>query len=116
MTASQRRELVLHAALIEFAARGLDGASAQDIAHGAGISQPYLFRLFPTKKALFLTVVSRCFQQMTEVFAAAAEETAMHPTAVMNWPQATMADLRDRPSVGARAAKSQAGRLPGSRR
>jgi len=72
MTASQRRDLVLHAALIEFAARGLDGASAQDIAHRAGISQPYLFRLFPAKKALFLAVVPRCFQQMAEVFAAAA--------------------------------------------
>jgi AcrR family transcriptional regulator len=72
MTASQRREMVLHAALTEFAARGLDGASAQDIAHRAGISQPYLFRLFPGKKALFLSVVRRCFQQMAKVFAAAA--------------------------------------------
>ena len=72
MTASQRRELVLHAALIEFAARGLHGTSAQDIARQAGISQSYLFRLFPTKKALFLAVVRGCFQQMAEVFAAAA--------------------------------------------
>jgi len=72
MTASQRREMVLHAALTEFAARGLDGTSTQDIAHQAGISQPYLFRPFPAKKALFLAVVRRCFQQMAEVFAAAA--------------------------------------------
>jgi len=54
MTASQRRETVLQAALVEFAARGADGASTKDIAQRAGISQPYLFRLFPTKKALFL--------------------------------------------------------------
>jgi len=33
------RELVLQAALIEVAARGLDGTPAQDIAHRAGISQ-----------------------------------------------------------------------------
>ena len=72
MSASQRRELVLHAALIEFAARGLHGTSAQDIARQAGISQSYLFRLFPTKEALFLAVVRGCFQQMAEVFAAAA--------------------------------------------
>jgi len=45
MTASHRREMVLQAALIEFAARGLDGSSTQDIARRAGISQPYLFRL-----------------------------------------------------------------------
>jgi len=72
MTASQRRETVLHAALIEFAARGLDGTSTKDIAQRAGISHPYLFRLFPTKKALFLALVRRCFQQMAEVLAAAA--------------------------------------------
>jgi len=72
MTASQRREMVLQAALIEFAARGLDGSSTQDIAQRAGISQPYLFRLFPTKKALFLTLVRRCFQQVTQALAAAA--------------------------------------------
>ena len=72
MTASQRRELVLHTALTEFAARGPHGTSARDIAHRDGISQPYLFRPFPAKKALFLAVVRRCFQQMAEVFAAAA--------------------------------------------
>ena len=59
MTASQRRETVLQAALVEFAARGADGASTKDIAQRAGISQPYLFRLFPTKKALFLLLVRR---------------------------------------------------------
>lgn len=72
MTAGQRREMVLQAALTEFAARGLDGASTQDIARRAGISQPYLFRLFPTKKALFVSLVRRCFQQVAEVLAAAA--------------------------------------------
>jgi AcrR family transcriptional regulator len=66
MTASQRREMVLQAALTEFAVPGLDGTSAQDIAQRAGISHPCLFRLFPTKKALFLSVVRRCFQQVTQ--------------------------------------------------
>jgi len=73
MTASHRREMVLQAALIEFAARGLDGSSTQAIAQRAGISQPYLFRLFPTKKALFLSLVRRCFQQVTQALAAAAD-------------------------------------------
>ena len=76
MTASQRREMVLQAALIEFAARGLDGTPTQNIAHRAGISQPYLFRLFPTKKALFLSVVRRCFQQVTQALATAATSQA----------------------------------------
>jgi AcrR family transcriptional regulator len=76
MTAGERRERVLEAALTEFAAGGLDGTSTQDIARRAGISQAYLFRLFPTKKALFLAVIRRCFQLVADVFAAAAEGKA----------------------------------------
>jgi AcrR family transcriptional regulator len=72
MTAAERREAVLTAAVAEFAARGMDGTSTEDVAAAAGISQPYLFRLFPTKKALFLALVDRCFQQVAAAFEAAA--------------------------------------------
>jgi AcrR family transcriptional regulator len=72
MSADERRESVLEAALTEFAARGLDGTSTELVAHRAGISQPYLFRLFPTKKALFLALVERCFQRVADAFTAAA--------------------------------------------
>jgi AcrR family transcriptional regulator len=54
MPAAERRELVLDAAVAEFAVHGLAGTSTEDVARQAGISQPYLFRLFPTKKALFI--------------------------------------------------------------
>jgi AcrR family transcriptional regulator len=74
MTASERREAVLAAAVPEFAARGLHGTSTEDVARRAGISQPYLFRLFPTKKALFLALVERCFQQVAGAFEAAATD------------------------------------------
>jgi AcrR family transcriptional regulator len=73
MSADERREIVLEAALIEFAARGLDGTSTEDVARRAGISQPYLFRLFPTKKALFITLIERCFRRITDEFSAVAE-------------------------------------------
>jgi AcrR family transcriptional regulator len=72
MTADERRELVLEAALSEFAMSGLAGTSTEDVARRAGISQPYLFRLFPTKKALFLKLVGRCFRRVEDVFTAAA--------------------------------------------
>src|SRR3954447_15849916 len=68
-----RHDELLDAALIEFAERGLHGASTEDIARRAGISQPYVFRLFGTKKALFTAVVTRCFRQTQELFARAAE-------------------------------------------
>src|SRR3954469_17487960 len=72
-TADERRESVLRAALPEFAAGGLTGTSTEAIARRAGISQPYLFRLYPTKKALFLAAVSRGFQRVGQTFEAAAD-------------------------------------------
>jgi AcrR family transcriptional regulator len=74
MTAGERREAVLTAAIAVFATRGMDGTSTEDVARQAGISQPYLFRLFATKKALFLALVERCFQQVTGTFEAAAAD------------------------------------------
>src|SRR5215469_7716652 len=68
-----RREEILDAALQEFALRGLHGASTEDIARRAGISQPYVFRLFGTKKELFRAVVTRCFRETLEMFQRAAE-------------------------------------------
>lgn len=70
-TAGERREAVLTAALREFAEKGLHGASTDAIASAAGISQPYLFRLFATKKELFVLTVERCFAETHDSFLAA---------------------------------------------
>lgn len=53
-TAEERRTAVLAAAIAEFARSGYAGTSTEAIAARAGISQPYLFRLFGTKKDLFV--------------------------------------------------------------
>lgn len=78
----ERREDILDAAIAEFAAKGLHGASTDEIARLAGISQPYVFRLFGTKKELYIAVVARCFRQTLEIFQRAAEgkrgEEALH--------------------------------------
>jgi AcrR family transcriptional regulator len=73
MSAEERRESVLDAAFVEFAEHGFDGASTEAIAAKAGISQPYVFRLFGTKKELFIAVVARCFRETLETFQQAAE-------------------------------------------
>ena len=52
--------------------KGLHGASTDDIARAAGISQPYLFRLFGTKKELYLATARRTVDHLYEVFAEAA--------------------------------------------
>lgn len=72
-TKDVRREEILDAALEEFAERGLYGASTENIARSAGISQPYVFRLFATKKELFTAVVARSFRETLEMFQRAAE-------------------------------------------
>jgi AcrR family transcriptional regulator len=72
MPAAERREMVLEAAVPEFAVHGLAGTSTENVARRAGISQPYVFRLFPTKKALFLALIDRCFSRVQETFVAAA--------------------------------------------
>src|SRR5436309_15491383 len=72
-TKEVRREEILDAALEEFAERGYHGASTEDIARRAGISQPYVFRLFGTKKELFRAVAVRCLRETLEMFQRAAE-------------------------------------------
>src|SRR6478735_11876508 len=72
MTADERRDAIVAAAVEEFATGGLVGASTEAIAKRAGVSQPYVFQLFGTKKDLFLAVVRRCFGRTRIAFEAAA--------------------------------------------
>ena len=81
-TAEERREAVLTAAAREFSRKGLHGASSDAIAKGAGISQPYLFRLFGTKKELYLATTSRAMEETYQAFERASRgksgEEALH--------------------------------------
>jgi AcrR family transcriptional regulator len=75
MSASERREEILEAAVAEFAVKGLHGTSTETIAERAGVSQPYLFRLFGTKKDLFLATIERGFDRVERAFRQAAQES-----------------------------------------
>ena len=79
--ASARVEEILVAAEQVFAARGLHGTPTMEIAKAAGISQAYLFRLFPTKAELFTALVERCNDRIERTFtdAAAAARRAGEP-------------------------------------
>ena len=76
MSADERRADVLRVAVAEFAKHGFEGTSTEDVARAAGISQPYLFRLFPTKKALFLALVGYGFGRVREAFVDATQGLA----------------------------------------
>ncbi|HET8952202.1 MAG TPA: TetR/AcrR family transcriptional regulator [Solirubrobacteraceae bacterium] len=73
-SAEERREEILSVAIRHFALGGLHGTSTESIAREAGISQPYLFRLFRTKKELFLACVDRADGRVFEAFRKAAAE------------------------------------------
>ena len=81
-SAEERREEILEAALVEFAAHGLYGGSTEAIARAVGISQPYVFRLFGTKKELFTATIERCMRGTLEMMQSAAAglrgEEALH--------------------------------------
>lgn len=85
MSADERRESVIRAATAEFARGGYHGTSTEAIAKRVGVSQPYLFRLFPGKKAIFLAATERCIEDTIQTFSEAAEglegEEALHAMA-----------------------------------
>jgi AcrR family transcriptional regulator len=73
-TAEERRETVLEAGMSVFAEKGFLGTPTTEVAKAAGISQAYLFRLFPTKTDLVVAVVARSNQRIKETFLKAAAE------------------------------------------
>ncbi|HWH94017.1 MAG TPA: TetR/AcrR family transcriptional regulator [Baekduia sp.] len=73
-TADERREAVLEAGMSVFAERGFLGTPTTEVAKAAGISQAYLFRLFPTKADLVLAVIRRSNERIKDAFAKAAAQ------------------------------------------
>lgn len=71
-SSEQRREAVLVAATHEFAAHGYHAASTAAIAKLAGISQPYIYALFPNKRELFLAAHARMIEHLRTTFLQAA--------------------------------------------
>ena len=73
-SAEERREEIVEVALRHFAEGGYHGTSTEAIAREAGISQPYLFRLFHTKRELFMACSDRACDHVCEVFQRVARE------------------------------------------
>ncbi|WP_405479610.1 TetR/AcrR family transcriptional regulator [Streptomyces sp. NBC_00009] len=76
ISAQERRESVIRAAIAEFAIAGYRGTSTAAIAKRVGVTQPYLFRLFPDKKAIFVAALVRSMEDTRLAFEAAAEGVA----------------------------------------
>src|SRR5215471_18002608 len=76
LSKEERREAILDAAMEEFAKGGMDGTPVEAIAKRVGVSQPYLFQLFGTKKDLFIATVRRAFERILGTFRKAAAEAS----------------------------------------
>ncbi|MBJ7608876.1 MAG: TetR/AcrR family transcriptional regulator [Candidatus Dormibacteraeota bacterium] len=72
LSADQRRDQVIASAIHEFAELGYQAASTAAIARRAGISQPYIYALFPNKQELFLAVHDQVIERIRLTFADAA--------------------------------------------
>ena len=68
MKAADRRELILEAATAVFGAKSYVGTTTDEVARAAGVSQPYVVRLFGTKAKLYIAVVERAYQRIIDEF------------------------------------------------
>src|SRR6478609_10087636 len=82
MSSEERREQIVAAAIAVFGARGYEGTTTDDVARTAGISQPYVVRLFGTKENLFLAAMQSAFDALMRVFRVElADTTSERPVA-----------------------------------
>jgi AcrR family transcriptional regulator len=72
ISSEERREQLVDAAVKEFAANGFHATSTTAIAKRAGISQPYVYALFPNKHELFLAANAEVKERIRGAFAEAA--------------------------------------------
>ena len=68
MKAADRRELILEAATAVFGAKTYVGTTTDEVARAAGVSQPYVVRLFGTKEKLFIEVIQRAYDRLISEF------------------------------------------------
>lgn len=76
MSSEERREQIIAAAIAVFGARGYEGTTTDDVARTAGVSQPYVVRLFGSKESLFLAATKSSLDELMRVFRAALDEEA----------------------------------------
>lgn len=66
LPADERRRQVIDAAISFFALTGFNGTNTSGIASAVGVSQPYLYQLFPTKKAIFIAACHEAYERILE--------------------------------------------------
>jgi len=99
MSADDRRELVLAAATRAFSRGGYAGTSTDAVAKEAGVSQPYVVRIFGTKLELFMEVFEQACARVREAFEGVLADGPFDPENDDDWARLGLAYtelLRDR--------------------
>jgi AcrR family transcriptional regulator len=99
ISAEERRETVIDAAVKEFAAHGYHAASTSSIAKRAGISQPYIYALFPNKRELFLACHRHVVDRIRDTFDEAARGADSPEDAMQRLGAAYMGLLENRDEI-----------------
>ena len=68
LSSDERRAQISLAALTVFGSRGYEGATTDQVARAAGVSQPYVVRLFGTKENLFLATIEFALDRLLSAF------------------------------------------------
>ena len=68
LSAAERTEQIVCAAVSVFSSAGYAGTSTDDVARAAGVSQPYVVRLFGSKQRLFLAGVEYAAREIERTF------------------------------------------------
>ena len=76
LSAGERRASLLDAACRLFAGRSYHGTTTADLARAAGVTEPVLYRHFPSKRALYLACMDWSWEEVKELW---AERLAAEP-------------------------------------
>lgn len=81
MAAEDRRKLLLEAAVRAFATGGYAGTTTDQVAREAGVSQPYVVRIFGNKLELFLAVLRKACDEVLATFGRVLDDPTFDPSA-----------------------------------
>ena len=73
-TAQQRRRLIIESAQAMFAASNYARVGTSELAKAAGISEPALYRYFPSKKDLFISTIKAAGKRLLDIWERLASE------------------------------------------
>ena len=77
LTAAERSEQLIDAAVTVFSLGGYAGTTTDQVARLAGVTQPYVIRIFGTKRDLFIAAVGRACDRIEQIWRA-VKEPSLH--------------------------------------